>query len=126
MNKLGNTIRMLRKLNNMTVDDLSEKIGIHKSTLHRYEIGKIKNIPGENLHRMSEIFKIPVEELVGLDNVGCDTVDINSELNHLAMYLKNKKNLKYKSYPINEKFRNFLLNSIEHIIDTSENFYMDG
>jgi len=42
---LSNKLKELRKAKKMTLEELAEKIGTSRQTIHRYETGKISNIP---------------------------------------------------------------------------------
>lgn len=50
--EIGNRIRRARNLRSATLDDIAQKVGVTKSTVQRYENGKINNI------------KIPVVESI--------------------------------------------------------------
>lgn len=43
--KIGQKIRMLRKQNNMTAEELAKAIGKDRATIYRYEKGDIENLP---------------------------------------------------------------------------------
>lgn len=42
--EIGNKIKYARDLRNATLDDIAKKVGVAKSTIQRYENGKINNI----------------------------------------------------------------------------------
>ena len=52
--EIGNRIKHARSLRNVTLDDIAKKVGVAKSTIQRYENGKINTI------------KIPVVESIAL------------------------------------------------------------
>jgi len=52
--EIGNRIKNARNLRNVTLDDIAKKVGVAKSTIQRYENGKINTI------------KIPVVESIAL------------------------------------------------------------
>lgn len=52
--EIGNRIKDARNLRNVTLDDIAKKVGVAKSTIQRYENGKINTI------------KIPVVESIAL------------------------------------------------------------
>lgn len=43
--KIGEKIRMLRKQNNMSAEELARKINKDRATIYRYERGDIENLP---------------------------------------------------------------------------------
>lgn len=52
--EIGNRIKYARDLRDATLDDIAKKVGVTKSTIQRYETGKITNI------------KIPVVESIAI------------------------------------------------------------
>ena len=58
---IGTNIRIFRKLNNMTLDDLSEKLGCKYTSLSYYERG-VQAISAVNLYKISEILNVPIEK----------------------------------------------------------------
>lgn len=52
--EIGNRIKYARDLRNATLDDIAQKVGVAKSTIQRYESGKINTI------------KIPVIESIAI------------------------------------------------------------
>ena len=52
--EIGNRIKYARNLRGATLDDIAKKIGVAKSTIQRYEAGKITNI------------KLPVVEAIAI------------------------------------------------------------
>lgn len=52
--EIGNRIKYARDLRNATLDDIAKKVGVTKSTIQRYETGKITTI------------KIPVVESIAI------------------------------------------------------------
>lgn len=42
--EIGSRIKSVRELRGATLDDIAKKVGVVKSTIQRYEAGKIKNI----------------------------------------------------------------------------------
>ena len=63
-NKIGDNIRVLRKKNGLLQKDLADQLNITRQALSNYEVGK--RIPDIfELIRMSEIFKVSVDEIIG-------------------------------------------------------------
>lgn len=58
---IGQNIRIFRKLNDMTLDDLAGKLGCKNTSLSNYERG-IQAISAVNLYKISEILNIPIEK----------------------------------------------------------------
>ena len=60
----GDRIRYYRKLNNMTMVELAQRIGVQHSAIYKYETGKITNIPIGNINKMADVFGIPARDLI--------------------------------------------------------------
>lgn len=61
---LRDNIRRLRVEHNYTLDELSQKIGIHKSTLSQYENGTRK--PSyKAMHKIADFYEMQLDELYG-------------------------------------------------------------
>lgn len=65
---LKKNIKKYRLECKMTLDEVSEKIGVKKSTLQRYESGVISNVPSDKIEKMAEIFGIKPSTLMGWDS----------------------------------------------------------
>ena len=66
MQEIMNRMKTRREELNMSYQTLSEKVGISKSTLQRYETGYIKNMP---VDKLEDIAKALCEHLVENTNV---------------------------------------------------------
>lgn len=64
---LGNTLKTLRIKKNMTQAQLALKIGLTKSVISAYENG-IRMPSYDVLIRLSEIFKVSTDYLLGVEN----------------------------------------------------------
>lgn len=63
---LSERLRLLRKKNNMTQKELGQKLFKSESTVRMWELGKSE--PDiETINKLSEIFSVPVDYLVGRD-----------------------------------------------------------
>ena len=63
LKEFGNRISMLRKLQNLTQDELSEKICKSKSTISKYEKGEIA-VDVETLYEIADAIGVHVEQLL--------------------------------------------------------------
>lgn len=68
--EIGQKIRNVRKLNNMTQVKFSEKMHITQQTLSRYESGKTP-IPNEVIENIAQKFSVPLSYFFGIsmDNI---------------------------------------------------------
>jgi transcriptional regulator with XRE-family HTH domain len=64
---IGLNIRQLRDENNMTLDELSDKIGLSRQMIWNYE-HHIHEPTGKNLNKISKFFKVSTDYLKGLDS----------------------------------------------------------
>lgn len=73
INKFGANMKKYRTALGLSFAELSTLIDVSAPTLQRYESGKIKNVPYENILRLAEIFNCRPNELVGWDNYENDS-----------------------------------------------------
>lgn len=67
MQDIMNRMKSRREELNMSYQTLSEKVGISKSTLQRYETGYIKNMPVDKLEDIAKALDISPSYLMGWD-----------------------------------------------------------
>lgn len=61
--KVGQFLKELRKQNNMTQEQLGEKIGVTNKTVSRWETGEYMP-PIENLKLLSDIYQVSINEIL--------------------------------------------------------------
>lgn len=64
---LKENIKYFREQCGFTLDEVSQKLGISKPTLQRYESGVISNIPSDRVEKLAKIFEITPSRLMGWD-----------------------------------------------------------
>ncbi len=62
---LGARLAELRKEQGLTQQQLAEQLGIAQQTLAHYEVGRLR-MPVSLLPEFSQLFAVPVDELLGL------------------------------------------------------------
>ena len=62
--ELGKRIAHLRREQDMTQQQLADKLGVAQQTLAHYEVARLR-VPASMLPILGEIFKVPMDELVG-------------------------------------------------------------
>lgn len=70
MNNLNITkirIRKIRKLRNITQQELAESIGVSKSTISKYESGNITNIKIDTLNKIADVLGVSIAYLLDVD-----------------------------------------------------------
>lgn len=58
-------LKELRKSKGMTLDELAERVGTSKQTIHRYENGIITNVPPEKVESLAMALGTTPQELMG-------------------------------------------------------------
>ncbi len=61
-------LKELRKQAGLTLDELAERIGTSKQTIHRYENGTITNVPPEKVESLAVALGTTPQELMGWDD----------------------------------------------------------
>lgn len=100
MNNPGMLIKQKRKEKKMTLEEVSTRIGLSKSTLSKIENNKIENLKRSTLLSLSNLLDIsPIELIDGIEYEVDQTVTINgfqTQLNYL-LYRTNGLNESEKS-----------------------------
>lgn len=81
--KIGNRIRYARGLQNVTLDDIAIKVSVAKSTIQRYESGKIVNPKIPVLHSIANALKVDPMWLIGKTN---DMISKKGETSVIMQY----------------------------------------
>lgn len=68
MQEIMSRMKKRREELDMSYQTLSDKVGISKSTLQRYETGYIKNMPIDKLEDIASALQVPPSYLMGWDN----------------------------------------------------------
>ncbi len=68
MSKLAERIKYLRTTNNLTILELSEKTGISKSAISRWE-NDLADIKGENLITIAKFFDVTIDFILGVTDI---------------------------------------------------------
>lgn len=85
MESMGTRIKNLRSENNMTLEELGNKVGVGKSTVRKWENGMIANMRRDKIAKLADALNVSPAYLMGwnessapattikLYNVHCDT-----------------------------------------------------
>lgn len=63
--KLGNRIRDLRIINDMSQEELGRRVGVQRAAIQKYEKGTVENIPLKNIEKIANVFEVSPTYLVG-------------------------------------------------------------
>lgn len=66
--KIGRFLKELRKNNNMTQEQLGDKIGVTNKTISRWETGNYLP-PVENLKQLSDLYQVSINEILAGERV---------------------------------------------------------
>ena len=93
--KTGELLKRLREDKKMTQDDLAKKLFIDRTLVNKWEKG-VACIPSDHLKKISKIFDVSLEELIGGEVLTKDNVVQVNEVKYklYEKYLKNKKRFK--------------------------------
>ena len=81
---LGTRLRNARHLRGMTMEEVGDRLGLNKSTIQRYEAGRIGRPKMPMLMAMAEVLEVNVDWLIGKDEA-LATADGDQEV---ALYLR--------------------------------------
>ncbi|CEQ14816.1 HTH-type transcriptional regulator [[Clostridium] sordellii] len=63
----------------LTLEEVSNKIGVKKPTLQRYESGVISNIPSDKIESLAEVFDVSPAYLMGWEDINNKNVNIKNK-----------------------------------------------
>lgn len=66
--EIGNRIKHARTIRNITLEDIAKKVGVAKSTIQRYENGKIENIKLPVIESIANALTVNPAWLIGKSN----------------------------------------------------------
>lgn len=84
-NIIGERIKYLRTLAEMSQEELGNRIGVQRAAINKYEKGSVTNIPIVTIEKIAQTFDVSPTYLVGWDNI---------ESNPLAAEVKILKGVK--------------------------------
>ena len=88
-NYIANNIKILRKKNNFSQDELSAQLGIKRTSLSGYEVGSTEpNI--ELLSKLSQFFKITIDQLINSDLQSLSVFELNNLINRTSAEIDGK------------------------------------
>lgn len=102
MQEIMSRMKNRREELNMSYQTLSDKVGISKSTLQRYETGHIKNMPVDKLEDIADALRVAPAYLMGWTDTAPTTLaahfdgdeyteDELDEIKNFAEFVKNKR-----------------------------------
>lgn len=124
--EIGLKIHNARKNKKMTMKELGKEVGLHESTISRYEKGDIQSLDIETIKKFAKVLEVDASYLSGWDRdsldyvVGEDKEIVSYFLKHDSYDLSGKMNIEQLSYKK-------LLNSAGYdLAYENSNFYLVG
>lgn len=109
MQEINNIIKEKRLENNMTLEQLGDKVGVGKSTVRKWENGMIENMRRDNIIKLSKALDIPVTDILGINKN-----DMPEDITTIYNQLNSDRQTKVYNYAQHE------LEEQNKIIDISE------
>ncbi|MCO8296471.1 helix-turn-helix transcriptional regulator [Tetragenococcus halophilus] len=106
---MNNIIKEKRLENNMTLEQLGDKVGVGKSTVRKWENGMIENMRRDNIVKLSKALDIPVTDILGINKN-----DMPEDITTIYNQLNSDRQTKVYNYAQHE------LEEQNKIIDVSE------
>lgn len=109
MEKIGDRIKQRRTELNMTMEELANKLGLSKSTIHKYESGKVQNIKRPMILKLSKVLQISPSYLLDIEEAD---KEIEKDFDTISDI---KCNLSLEEFEIVKKIRKLPENDKEEI-----------
>ena len=81
---IGTQIKNFRKKAKMTQPELAEKLGVHETTIRRWEQEKDRGPDGKMLNAIAEIFNISPEQILNASDEDVRKIGINEKKDNLV------------------------------------------
>lgn len=69
MTNPGERIREMRKLINMSQEELGRRVGVQRAAIQKYEKGTVQNIPLQTIEQITKVLDVSPTYLVGWDEM---------------------------------------------------------
>lgn len=96
---MAERIKECRLSNNLTQEELAEKLGLQKSAIAKYENGRVKNIKRATIDKMATIFNCSPSYLMGYeDNLTQNNAELLADIlydmdDEFLLYISKIKNM---------------------------------
>ena len=67
-NEIGERIKYLRQLADMSQDELGKRVGVQRAAINKYEKGSVTNIPIATIEKIAKVFDVSPTYIVGWDD----------------------------------------------------------
>lgn len=111
-------IKMLRIQNNMTQEELGERIGVKKSAIAKYESGRVENLKRSTIEKLANIFDVSPTYLLGMSNEKEDTeLHFNDPVEAFKYILDTPLMMAYGGYDVSKMTNQELVDFANEIAD---------
>ena len=117
MGNFNDMLKYLRVREKMSQAELADKLGVSKSTVGMYELGK-REPDFETLEAIADLFNVDMNFLLGKVGSPKDERDIAKDLNRIMTEIKKGNNgpLYYNGIEMDDASINLLQNAIEYAL----------
>jgi transcriptional regulator with XRE-family HTH domain len=79
-NTIGNRIRELRLLSDMSQEELGRRVGVQRAAINKYEKGTVSNIPLHTIEKIADIFEVSPNYIVGWSDEHLSELSLESKV----------------------------------------------
>ena len=110
-------LKILRKRNDLTLQEVADKLNMNKATIQKYESGVIPGIPSDKIEALAEIYHTTPAYIMGWEkDIEEDPVALAEK--HLEVLMDNEFIKLHDKYSkLNAKQRKIVENLIDSLVD---------
>ena len=118
MESMGTRIKNLRLENNMTLEELGNKVGVGKSTVRKWENGMIANMRRDKIAKLADALNVSPAYLMGWNESSGPAATI--ELYNVHCETKNEADLVLSYRKLNEHNQRKVLTYSQNLLSTQQ------
>lgn len=118
MESMGTRIKNLRLENNMTLEELGNKVGVGKSTVRKWENGMIANMRRDKIAKLADALNVSPAYLMGWNESSAPAATI--ELYNVHCETKNEADLVLSYRKLNEHNQRKVLTYSQNLLSTQQ------
>ena len=118
MESMGTRIKNLRSENNMTLEELGNKVGVGKSTVRKWENGMIANMRRDKIAKLADALNVSPAYLMGWNESSAPAATI--ELYNVHCETKNEADLVLSYRKLNEHNQRKVLTYSQNLLSTQQ------
>lgn len=90
---LGEKIKELREKNDMTLEELGDRVGVGKSTVRKWETGEIANMRRDKIALVAHALNVSPSFLMGWDEKDTETALGEIDTSEVSLRLRDDKDM---------------------------------